>query len=152
DFLDAFEKGISGERVVGEALFAQMRTATSRERVNFANHRTAGNRSASDYFSELVLMPLWKVNADADELFYLKHHQKTLESFRLLRAGKPAMGIEQQINANMGETETILTKPFAQYRYVFSTLSIPNSAKAGAVCIHSETKRRLTITALALER
>ncbi|MSU59078.1 MAG: hypothetical protein EXS35_13075 [Pedosphaera sp.] len=158
DVADAFERGMIGERAWGEATITHMRALGARERADFFRFGgyPGGNppsrRSAEDFFSQFVLMPLWAANSEADEMFFLQFHQKSLDAFRLLRTGTPMVEINRQLKTNVDELVSVIDKPLTRYRYLFSAIAIPNFTRAGQTCIRHETQRRLTITVIALER
>lgn len=153
DLVDVFEKGMIGERAFGEAFFGYLRSLRPRQRaaaVRFGN--TSGRRSAADYLNELVVMPLWAANSEADELFYLRHLQNSLDAFRQLQQGTPWPVVSQQIQTNLDGFEAVISNPMTRYRHLVSGIALPNYIRAGSNCIRNETQRRLTITAIALER
>ena len=153
DLANVFETGMLGQRANGEAAFAYLRSPGRRQRaaaIHFGN--PPNRRSPEDYFAELVGMPLWAANSEADELLFLQHHQKLLETMRLARTGTPMVQIYRQLTAIDSELVAIARRPLARYRYLMCAIAIPNFVRAGSTCIRNETQRRLTITAIALER
>ncbi len=157
DLVAAFEQGIAGERAVGVAIFAQMRAISPGEQVKFLTTGIVGGKvplasTVKDYFEQFVVMPLWKANSEADEMLFLKHYQKTRETFRSMQSGTPAIEIDRQLKANEAELNAAFGQPLARYRYLVSSHVIPNFSRAASVCIRHETQRRLTITAIALKR
>ena len=152
DLAGVFEIGITGERVVLEACFDHMRSLSPRQRAAFFRGGIAGPASAEDFFDELVLLPLWATNSEADEMFYLRHLQTSLDAVRQLQRGTAWPVVSQQLKTNMDEMQVALSNPVAKYRYLISARALPNYARAGSVYVRHETQRRLTITAIALER
>jgi len=153
---DVFETAMLGERALGEAIFAAMRSATSRERMKFVrSYTTAGPvqlKSPKDYFDAYIGMPFWAANADGDEMFFLRHHQANLDSIRKLHASVPWSEITAGFNSQYAAMNQAFSSPMARYRYLFSAIAIPNFLKAANSCVRSETQRRMTVTAIALER
>lgn len=153
DLTDALERGIAGERASGAAAMAYMRTLTSRERVDFwRSGSQTTSPTAGESLEQLALMALWIPNSEADELFALKFHQSSLEASRSLRAGTPMVEINRQFQTNAAQLAAIIGTPLGRYRYFHSAVSIPNFTRAAQKCVRNETQRRLTITAIALER
>lgn len=151
DFTDVFEKSITGERTFGEAAFSSMRSADSKGRAMIFNGGASPN-SAEDYFMQFVALPLWRANSEADELLYYRHLQRSLEAYRQLQTGVSMSEVNRQIGANVKEFEATLSGPFSKYQYLFSSIAIPNYIRAASMCAHNETQRRLTITAIAIDR
>jgi len=155
-FADAFETGMLGERAFGEAAFAVMRTASSSDRLKFVqsstSRGTAQLQSPKDYFQAYVVMPFWAANSDADEMLFLQHNQRNLESIRKLRAGVPWPEINAELNSNHTVLNTAFSSPMSKYRYLLSAITIPNFVKAGQVTVRNEIQRRMTVTAIALAR
>ena len=153
DLVDVFEKGMVGERAFGEAYFNYMRSLSPRQRAaatRFGN--TSGRRSAEDFFNELVGWPLWAANSETDEAFYLRHLQNNLDAYRQLQRGTPWPVVSQQIGTNVLGLDAVLSNPMTRYRHFLSGFLMPNYIRAGRTCIRNETQRRLTLTAIALER
>jgi hypothetical protein len=152
----SFEKGILGERALGEAVFSVMHSVSSGERVKYNRFLgiagSAQLKTPRDYFDAYVVMPLWGANADADEMFFLQHHQRTLESIRKLRTGVPWLEISTELNSHHAMLNQAFSTPVARFRYLISAVAIPNSLKAAGTCVRNETQRRLTVAAIALAR
>ncbi len=154
DLADLFEKGMIGERAFGGAVIAHLRAISPKQRMNFLN--PAGNRVArrtvEDYFEQFVAMPLWVANSEIDELFYLQWSQSNLDAFRQLRSGAPWPVVSQLLYTNIHGMEGAFTNPLTRHRYFVSGFLMPNIIRVANACIQNETQRRLTITAIALER
>ncbi len=153
---DSFETAMTGERAFGEAVFTAMRTASSSERVKLVRFSAVTGpvqlKSPKDYFEAYVVMPFWAANADADEMLFLQHTQRTLDSVRKLSTGVPWSTINIELGSNHAVLNNAFSSPMSKYRYLFSAIAIPNSLKAASVCVRNETQRRLTLTAIALAR
>ncbi len=158
DLAGVFEKGLIGERAFGEAAIAHMRAGGFRQRVVLIkfNSNVGGNsppsRLAEDYLARFVWMPPWAASWEADEMFYLRHCQESIDTLRSQRNGTPMVELNRQLKANRDAVEAALAKPMTSYRYLFSAIYVPNCIPAARACVRSETQRRLTITAIALER
>jgi len=154
DLTDAIETGITGERAFGEAAFSFMRSAGSAERMKLFRGfgTTPGRKSAKDYFDQFVLMPIWRANADEDEALFLEFHQRSLESIRKARNGTSWQAVNVELQSNIAHLEKALGGPMADVRHRVSAMAIPNTTRAAASVARNETQRRLTITAIALER
>ncbi len=88
----------------------------------------------------------------ADELFYVQHLQKYLDIIRQLERGTNMHEVHQETSAFTDEMVTALRPPTAKYRHMFSAMAIPNYTRAARTCARTETQRRLTVTAIAIER
>lgn len=154
---EALETGMLGERAFGGSMFNSMRTLRSSERGQFLRGLMTGGGAASvrtpkEFFNAYVVMPFWAANADADEMLFLQHHQRNFDAIRKLRAGAPWPVVDAELKANQDELVAALSSPVGKYRYMFSAITIPNSLRAASTCVRNETQRRLTVTAIALER
>ena len=153
-FADSFETAMVGERAFGEAAFAAMRTANSSERMKLIRASTGPVqlKSPKDFFEAFVVMPFWSANSEVDEIFFLQHHQRTLDSIRKLGTDVPWSVVNAGLNSNHMALNSAFSSPMSQYRYLFSAIAIPNFMKAANVSVRNETQRRLTVVAIALAR
>ncbi|MCL4786032.1 MAG: hypothetical protein KJ070_04455 [Verrucomicrobia bacterium] len=150
---NAVENGMLGERAFGEAAFSQMRSAGATAATRFGGFGPAGaTTSWKDYFDAWVLMPIWKANSRDDERLFLEHHQRSLDSLRKLQSGTPWPDIDRELKAHALVLDEAFNSFFAKVRYRFSVPAIPNSMRAAKSSIRNETERRLTVTAIAIER
>ncbi len=153
DLTDAFEKGMTGERAFGDCAFSYVRSASSRERIKFFRLNSGPpGQSLEDYFVQFVLAPLWRANSETDEFFHLQNLQKSLDSFRQLHQGTSMNEVDGQLKAHIDEINVTLSRPMAKYQYLISAIALPNYTRAASVCVRTETQRRLTVTAVAIER
>jgi len=98
-----------------------------------------------------MVMSFW--DANADEMLFLEHHQRNLDSIRKLRTGVPWFEINAELKSNnVALNEAFSSSSMSKYRYPFSAIAIPNSLKAAGVSLRSEIQRRMTVTVIALER
>jgi hypothetical protein len=133
-----------------------MRSVGSRERMGFFRlNMTAGPvqlKTPKDYFDACIVMPFWAAKADADEMLFLQHNQRNLDAIRKLREGVAWPVVEAELKSNHTEMDKIFSSPMSKFRYGLSAITIPSSIKAAGVCVRNEAQRRLTVTAIALER
>lgn len=153
DLTGAMEQGILGERAIGEAAFAQMRSARADQLTAFGQFSSAGSsRPWRFYFDSWVVMPLWRANSEADERLFLEYHQRSLESFRKLKTGTAWFEVDRELQAHINERNKAFGSFLSSIRYRFTMVSIPNTWVASRTAVRAETFRRLTVTAIALER
>lgn len=153
ELLAALESCMEGERAFGEWAFTCMRTASAQERMNLLSPPgSSSGRSASDYFNQWVVTPLWRANSEADELFFLQHQQRCLDSIRQLRCGSAGPLVDAELAAHYVELNKRTRNRLAAIRYWFSALAIPNVQRAAQSAAKAETLRRLTVAAIALQR
>jgi hypothetical protein len=142
DLAAAIERGMTGERALGQAAFSLMRSAGPAERMKMFG--------SNDYFEQFVLMLQW--NADEDETLYLEFHQRSLDSIRKTRNGASWQIVKVELGSNDAHLVKALSGPMGDVHHRISAIAIPNAMKAAAVVARNETQRRLTIAAIALER
>ena len=156
NFADTFETGMLGERAFGESFFGMMHSASSSERMRFLRLGMGTGpvqlKTPKDYFEAFVSVPFWAANMEDDEMLFLQHHQGNLDSIRKLGSGIPWPKIDAELGSNHATLNNVFNSPMAKYRYLISAIAIPNSHKAAGVCVKNETQRRMTVTAIALER
>jgi len=150
DLLAAVETGLTGERAATEMIFT-----TTRERglgwIQKAMNPGAPSKPL-DTMRDSFLGMLW--NADEDELMALRHHQTTLEAIRAFRAG----GTWLEAHAAIKSQQQALNQAFGsangldRFKYQVSAIALPNLSKATQTAVRSETLRRLTVAAIALQR
>jgi hypothetical protein len=109
-------------------------------------------KSLRDYFGAYVVAPLWGANSEDDELFLLQHYQALLESLRKLAQTEAWPAMAAELKAQVDMFGRIKDSYLGQVRYQFSSTIIPNISRAALTTVRSETLRRLTLTAIALER
>ncbi len=85
-------------------------------------------------------------------MFFLEHHQQNLDAIRKLKSGVAWPAVQAELQKNVTTMVNAFGSPLGRYRYVFSSMAIPSSLKAAGNCFRSETQRRLTVAAIALER
>ncbi len=149
ELLAALERGIESERAFGECAFAYMRTASA-NLLTLSNSQ--GNRGASDYFNQWVVTPLWRANSEADELFFLQHHQRCLYSIRRLQRGSAGPLVNAELTAHYTLMDKVIGNRLSAIRHMLSAFMIPNAKRATQTTVKAETQRRLTVTVIALER
>ena len=153
DLAAVFEKGLIGERAFAGASFDAIRSADLRNRVTYLDPReNSGRNPLKDYFVEFVLMPLWRVNSDADELFYLQNLQNNLDAYRQLQHGTPWPVVNLQLKSTENKLKALMSNPLKKYQYLFSAIALPNNTRAASTCVRNETQRRLCVAAIAIER
>lgn len=149
DLLATYELALLGERAFGDWGFARERNHDP----DFPWPDNQGPRSTmSEALQESIVRPYWRMHMDADELFMLRHFQRSLESIRRLRGNGVWSDARRDFDATAAELTAALGHPIKRYRYVLSGLMIPNTTRATVTVVRNETQRRLTLAALALER
>jgi hypothetical protein len=152
ELLEAAQKGMLGERASGEAAFSHMRSISAKDRARFVRLGGSAGGSWNDYLDAWVWMPLWKANSYDDEMLFMEHYQHFLDALRRLQKGLPWQEVDRELQSKAAELDNAISHPFARLRYRFSAIAIPNGARAASTCVRNETRRRLTVTAIALER
>lgn len=140
DLLAALERTLVGERAFGEMGFTM------------ARNRDPDFRHTMGYLLDPTTNPYWRMHIDSDELFMLRHYQRSLEAIRRLRGNGVWSDARRDFDATAAELTAALGHPIKRYRYVLSGLMIPNTTRASTTLVRNETQRRLTLVALALER
>jgi hypothetical protein len=150
DLLAAVETGFTGERAFTEIAF----TISKRKGVGWITSGTASRTTASawDNIKDQAVTMMW--NADEDELFALRHHQSSLEAIRALRTGSAWPGVQALIQSHHNDLDRAIgrARGLNRFRYLLSAMVIPNTSKAVQTTVRHETLRRLTVTAIALQR
>jgi len=150
DLVEALKFGVGGERTLGGEVLTLVRSASSHEGLRFVPSSRRGR--VRDAFSEWVVIPLWRLNADRDELFYLQHYQNCLDSLRKLNRGVPWPAIKPELAAPYTKVNRISGNQLVEIDYWFSNFAIVDLRRSAEATVHVETQRRLTVTAIALER
>jgi hypothetical protein len=157
ELFEALNRGLQGERIIGETYIEWLRQdGGSSGTRNFGGAvspaGTATLNSLEDYFGAYVVTPLWRVNSEDDELFLLQHYQSRFEFLRKLDGVKPWSETAAEFKAYDDKLSRITGSHLGQIRYQVSGHVIPNISKATLITVRNETLRRLTVTAIALER
>jgi hypothetical protein len=153
ELLEALNQALLGERALGSTyiewlqsqgvqVFGGAGSPTGKAKLN----------SLGDYFGAFVVTPVWRVNSKDDELFLLQHYQALFESLRMLGGTQPWPAICAELKAQDDMLRKISGSYLGKVRYQVSSWIIPNSFRAALNAVRGETLRRLTVTAIALER
>jgi hypothetical protein len=150
--LDPMSQAIELERAIGLRWHAVLerggRTGLARM---ISGAPTTAEAGALDRLQTLLWRRFW---SDDDLLFFLQTHQANLEAVRRLSRGEawaPLLGSLDEAN----DSEAMLTRGFFgfQYRVAWLTaLALPNYRVALDHSVQTETRRRLALTAIALQR
>ena len=153
DLENVFELALLADRAFGEVYFAYLRALPPQERAAaFRFGLATGPISAEGFVNQLVGMSLWAANSENDEACYLRHLQASLDAYRQLRQGAPWPVVSQRLGTIMADLEAVNQNFMTRYRHLVSATIHSKYVWVGSSCVRSETQRRLTITALALER
>jgi len=153
ELFEALNRALLGERALGASYIEWLRSQGMQVPGGAGNPTgKARLNSLGDYFGVFVVTPLWRVNAEDDELFLLQHYQALSESLRELGGTQPWPAIAAELKAQDDMLREITGSYLGQVRYQVSSWIIPNSSRAALTTVRSETLRRLTVTAIALER
>jgi len=152
DFLEAVESAFLGERALQEELWRMLSHSPRQVAALMGLSGRTGWRSMDQLFGEYVMMPAYRMVArDEDQLFLLQTMQGVLESIRMLRRRLPWTDADRA-QGQLWTALTSKTKSFAQYKYSFSLMAMPNFRRAVLTAVHTETERQMLLAAIALER
>lgn len=153
ELFEALNRALMGEQILGETFFELLRQLGA-QMFGGAASPTGGAplTSLEDFFDAYVMMPLWRVNSEDDELFLLQHYQRYFESLRTLDGTRPWSAVAVELKAQGDLLGKMTAGRMGQTRYRVSSFVIPNISKAALTTVHNETLRRLAVTAIALER
>ncbi len=107
--------------------------------------------SPGGLLDRLILLPVWRATADADQLLYLRLTQTVLDAVRqsgnnqgygLVRAAL------ETVNAELGREN----RGLGRYSHMLTLMLTPNHTRAIESAIRRETERRMTVAAIALKR
>lgn len=146
DFLAAAETGLTGSRALVMKGFESARTEDGES--PYLNNSSA----RENVLGSLIVGPYYRAHMAADEQLALEQFQNSLVAVRRLRLGQAWPPVAKQLDAQFAEFQAILEHPLKKYRHLLSGIAIPNMAKVSKGAIRNETLRRLTVTAIALER
>ena len=132
DLLKTFEISFLGERASGDRLFNLIRTNGARQTLRMI----APPRSNSRWndIEGFFIGAMWRLNAEQDEMLAITHYQKLLECVRDMKQ-KPWPEI-QDSSTNLFATLIVKMDQQAgnaglnRYKYLFSSMIIPNHTKA----------------------
>jgi len=155
DLVDALERGMVGERVWTLQIFEQpelMAQLQAAPRVATRSSTSAGFSVLRDRALNRASVAYWRQHVEEDQLFFLKAYQARLDSVRRLQTNAPGFIIIQQLNQQQSESAAALEAPLARYRHLLTSSAEPNLSRALMVILRNETRRRMTITVIALQR
>lgn len=152
DLLEAIGIGMSSDRVLGEEFMVELRMANSQQGQNLLGVASSGQQSLRGYFNNWVVLPFWRLNMDADELLYLQHYQKCLDLTRDLARGAAWPVVSSELVNQFNHVDNVTSGQLARIRYMFTVMAMPILQRTMQRTVCVETQRRLTVTAIALER
>ena len=157
DLVAAVERGFVGERAGGCEIFAHLRRSGGPQAATLFRPFISGGSSSvpwtfAEVWADYVYLPAYKLTSiDADELFYLRNMEGSLEALRCLKAHRPWSEARERMSQVVTNVQSIALSP-RKFRYLLSTIAIPNSLKAGGTAVNAETERQMTLAAIALQR
>jgi hypothetical protein len=159
DLIASVENGFIGERAFGQLSFALARTDEAKaDEILSAFGRSGSSSSATrlaqlrDRLHERMAKFYWRGHIDEDEMFHLQDSQMQLENLRKLRSNTSGASLRIKNQAQSDALEKAFEQPLAKYRYLLSSISIPNFTRACDTALQRETERRMVITVIALKR
>jgi hypothetical protein len=157
ELLEALSRALLGERALGETCIEWLEQASGSQRAQMfggAGSPTgkATLNSLGDYIGAYGVTPLWRLNSEDDELFLLQHYQTLLESLRKRVGSELWPTISVELKAQDERLGKAIGSHLGQIRYQVSGWIIPHASRAALTAVRNETLRRLTVTAIALER
>lgn len=157
ELLGALNRALLGERALGQTYIEWLRQASGPQAARMFGRTASPSGNAAlnswqDYFGAFIVTPLWRVNSEDDELFLLQHYQRLLELLRKLGGMKSWSETTAELKAQDDMLGKAMGTYMGQIRYQFSRIAIANISKAALTTVRSETLRRLSVTAIALER
>jgi hypothetical protein len=150
--LDPVVHAIELERAVGLHWYAVLeQEGTSGLTQAIAGPRAKGRVRLVEQLHTWLWRRLWQ---DDDLHFFLEHHQANLVALRGLARGEACVPLLKSLS-EANDFESSLTREFLGFRYtlgLFSAAALPNYRLALDTVAQTETRRRLALIAIALER
>jgi hypothetical protein len=142
DLIEGLQRAMEGERCQGPEMVWFTHDALAKEA------RSAGRRWFTDTVPGRLYM---KTVLDNDLRYQLRLVQSEVELVRELRANQPWTKISGSLDKLGMEMDELSQSP-KRFLYLMTLISTSNCRKAFSNCVRAETRRRLTITAIALRR
>ena len=89
---------------------------------------------------------------DEDSLLYLRQMQDRIVAMRRLQTNAPGPSVVALLQDQQAALDATLDEPLNRYRYLFTAIAMPNYSRATQIVVRTETQRRMTILAIALQR
>lgn len=152
DLLPGLEKAFLGERAFGAELFSTAQRPAM-ARLSRSPGVISGNPlNFGNALHDFVLFPVYlATSVDRDELLRLQATHEAVLAIRSADSGVPWPQARQAVSQRLAYLENA-SGLASQLHYMLSAISVPNFSRALDRAITIEAQRRLTITALALER
>jgi hypothetical protein len=157
DLVDAVEKGVTGDRASGAEVFAMLRHANSLSaggflRATMNSPASSSGRTFEEGLIDFILVPAYKLTSiDEDELFFLTTQQQSLAGLRFLKTHRPWAETKQELAEAYARLNK-LTGLLGRFRYMISSIGIPNCGRASERAVQVEIERQLTLAAIGLRR
>lgn len=167
-FIDGLEMSFEAERAFGQIRMEKLRNSSLAGMSSFLVQMQSSSKSypgssgvpaldALDRFfkstwENKILPAVYRASSiNEDELMQLKTSTETLEAVRLLKQGHPWPEVAAALTNVMREVDETFRKD-AFGRLVVSRMAIPSFERAVLVEAQTDTRRNLTITAIAIRR
>lgn len=152
ELVAGIERALEGERALGGLMFSLVDEATQGVEKILVPDPNAKGMTWESLYGQFVVMPIWRANRTEDEFLLLRQYQRSLTAIRKLGTTKSWPVAVSELDANDAERNAAFSGRMSSFRYLVSALVIPNIRRAVEISVRTETQRRLTITAIALER
>jgi hypothetical protein len=158
NFLAGMELCFSAERAQTEILMSWIREGHKHNLSSILNPPTGANPPPAtpatfrEFWKSLPTM-LYRItgSANEDELFQLTHYTEVLNLMHDVETNRPWPEVNIEMTNMMARMEKAIGQSHS-YRLLVSAITIPSFARGVRATVHSETLRRMTITAIALKR
>ena len=131
------------ERAMGIELFAQLQETLS---------GPAATAMGSGLLNRVQLWAWRGLWSRRDLLFYLRSWQVNLDGLRELNDGAASVPIFTRLQAEGERQQREARHPFSHRFMMLSAIAIPNIQRVLETAVRTETRRRLAVVAVALER
>ena len=158
DLLAAVEEGLVGSRASAIQMWDIARKLSGQQLRSFIIGRPVGRpppartwRALAEECRDYVVVEWYRLtNLDRDEVFFLQAMQESLETVRAVRRGQPGVFQSDKTNALVLKLDP--AGRTNKFPHLLSLLLTPNSIQAIQGAMRNETKRQMTLAAVAIRR
>lgn len=152
DFLDGLERALVGERALGNQFWSKIQTSSAAQMRALLNPGSPGKRPFEAIVEDFIALPAYRLTSvDDDHLFYLHCMQDNLDATRAVRRQQAWLKAKPALDNTFAQISRIAGTP-ERYKYCITMFAMPNIAKATETVVRTETERRMTLAAIALQR
>jgi type II secretory pathway pseudopilin PulG len=152
DLGQGMQRAIETERVWALQCFESIRRNQAPKGAVLGTRPGSASPVSLHRLADAAASQYWRAHMDEDSLLYLRQMQDRIVAMRRLQTNAPGPSVVALLQDQQAKLDATLDEPLNRYRYLFTAIAMPNYSRATQIVVRTETQRRMTILAIALQR